>query len=168
MHPGAGCSELQERLRSPGATPHLQLCVSSRIGTVLACFVIQLCLTLCDPMDGSPPGSSVHGILQARILEWVAFPLSRNLPDPGIKPRSSALQADSSLSEPPGKPQVMVIVWKDRSENPQKTSPKPGSFFLSFLSCLVSCERCRANKGPGPTAVLRSQIIQVLVDTPDL
>ena len=34
--------------------------------------VAQSCLTLCDPMDGSPPGSSVHGILQARVLEWVA------------------------------------------------------------------------------------------------
>ena len=38
--------------------------------------VTQLCLTLCDPMDCSPPGSSVHGILQARILEWVAIPFS--------------------------------------------------------------------------------------------
>ena len=39
--------------------------------------VTQLCLTLCDPMDCSPPASSVHGILQARILEWVASPFSR-------------------------------------------------------------------------------------------
>ena len=39
--------------------------------------VAQSCLTLCDPMDCSPPGSSVHGILQARILEWVAIPFSR-------------------------------------------------------------------------------------------
>ena len=37
---------------------------------------LQLCLTLCDPMDYSPPGSSVHGILQARILEWIAMPSS--------------------------------------------------------------------------------------------
>ena len=37
---------------------------------------LQLCLTLCDPMDSSPPGSSVHGILQARILEWVAISFS--------------------------------------------------------------------------------------------
>ena len=49
--------------------------------------------TLCDPMDCSPPGSSVHGILQARILEWVAIPSSGDLPDPGIKPRSPALSA---------------------------------------------------------------------------
>ena len=38
--------------------------------------LLQLCLTLCDPIDGSPPGSSVHGILQARILEWVAISFS--------------------------------------------------------------------------------------------
>ena len=53
-------------------------------------------------MGYSPPGSSVHGVLQARILEWVAIPFSRDLPDPGIEPRSPALQADSLLSEPPG------------------------------------------------------------------
>ena len=39
-------------------------------------FVTQSCLTLCDPMDFSPPGSPGHGILQARILEWVAKPSS--------------------------------------------------------------------------------------------
>ena len=54
-------------------------------------------------MDCSPPGSSVHGIFQARILEWVAiFP--GNLPDPGIEPRSSALRADALTSEPQWKP----------------------------------------------------------------
>ena len=39
--------------------------------------VAQSCLTLCNPMDCSLPGSSVHGILQTRILEWVAYPFSR-------------------------------------------------------------------------------------------
>ena len=57
--------------------------------------VTQSCLTLCDPMD-----CIVHGILQARILEWVAFPYCRNLPNPGIEPRSPALQADSLPDEP--------------------------------------------------------------------
>ena len=47
--------------------------------------VVQLCLTLFDPMDYSLPGSSVHGILQARILEWVAMPFSRGSSDPEIK-----------------------------------------------------------------------------------
>ena len=45
----------------------------------------QLCLTLCDPMDYSPPGSSFHGILQARILEWVAIPFSRGSSQPSIQ-----------------------------------------------------------------------------------
>ena len=67
--------------------------------------VAQSCLTLCDPIDCGPPGSSIHGILQERITEWVALPFSRNLPDPGIKPRSRALQVDSLSSEPLGKPQ---------------------------------------------------------------
>ena len=49
---------------------------------------LQSCPTLCDPMDRSLPGSSVHGILQARILEWVAMPFSRGSSDPGIKPMS--------------------------------------------------------------------------------
>ena len=48
----------------------------------------------CDPMVCSLPGSSVHGILQERILEWVAIPCSRDLPNPGIEPKSPALQAD--------------------------------------------------------------------------
>ena len=39
--------------------------------------LLQLCLTLCDPIECSPPGSSVHGILQARILEWIAMPFSQ-------------------------------------------------------------------------------------------
>ena len=65
--------------------------------------VTQSCLNLCHPLDCSLPSSSVYGILQARILEWVARPSPRDLPDPGIKPRSPALQADSLPSEPPGK-----------------------------------------------------------------
>ena len=44
--------------------------------------VAQLYLTLCDPMDGSLPGSSVHGISQARVLEWVAIPFSRGSSQP--------------------------------------------------------------------------------------
>ena len=56
----------------------------------------QSCPTLCD--------YTVHGILQARILEWVAFPFSRDWTNPGIEPRSPALQADSLPAEPQGKP----------------------------------------------------------------
>ena len=58
----------------------------------------------CNPMDCSPPGFSVHGILQARILEWVAVSFSRESSNPGIEPASPELWADSLPSEPPGKP----------------------------------------------------------------
>ena len=54
-------------------------------------------------MDCSLPGSSVHGILQAGVLEWVAISSSGDLPDPGIEPRSTSLKADSIPSEPQGK-----------------------------------------------------------------
>ena len=66
--------------------------------------VAQSCPTLCDSMNYTQPVSSVYGILQARILELVPFPSPRDLPDPGIEPRSPALQADALPSEPPGKP----------------------------------------------------------------
>ena len=66
--------------------------------------VTQSCPALCDPMDYRLPGFSVHWIFQTRILVWVAFPPPGDLPDPGSEPRSPALQADSSWSEPPGKP----------------------------------------------------------------
>ena len=61
--------------------------------------VTQLSLTLCDPMDYSLPGTSVHGILQARVLEWVAIHFSRDLPNVWLEPGSLALQADSLLSD---------------------------------------------------------------------
>ena len=48
--------------------------------------MLQSCPTLCNPMDCSPPGFSVHGILQARILEWVAVSFSGALSDPGMEP----------------------------------------------------------------------------------
>ena len=57
-------------------------------GFCVCVLIAQSCLTLCDPMNCSPPDFSVHGILQARILEWVAIPFSGDLPDPGIEPTS--------------------------------------------------------------------------------
>ena len=85
--------------RSPRST-----CYSSRSTRLsLAPSVAQLCPTLCYPMGCSPPGSSVRGVLQEEILEWGAIPFSGDVPDPGIEPRSRALQAESLPSEPPGK-----------------------------------------------------------------
>ena len=65
-----------------------------------------MCLTLGHPVNYNLPGSSLHGILQARILEWIRFPFSSpgDLHNPGIEPGSPVLQADSLLSEPSRKP----------------------------------------------------------------
>ena len=57
--------------------------------------VARLCPTVCDPMDCSPSGRSVHGVLQARVLEWVAIPFWGDLLDLGIKPSSPVFQVDS-------------------------------------------------------------------------
>ena len=83
---------------------HLAVCVcvcrgGGYRGVGVKVKVAQLCPTLCGPMV-----YRVHGILQARILEWVAFLFSRGLPNPGIEPRSPALQVHSSPAQPPGKP----------------------------------------------------------------
>ena len=65
--------------------------------------ITKLCLTLCDPMDNSPPGSSVHGILEARILEWVAIKLTSLM--------SPALAGRFFTTEPPGKPLEYSQDW---------------------------------------------------------
>ena len=68
------------------------------------CLLTKLCLSLCNPMVCSLPDSSVHGISQARILEWISIPFSRDLPDPGIEPASPALAGRFFTTEPPRKP----------------------------------------------------------------
>ena len=66
--------------------------------------VAQSCPTLCDTMDYSTPGSSVHGILRQEYWSGLPFPFPGDLPDPGIEPRFPALQADALPSELLGKP----------------------------------------------------------------
>ena len=87
--------------------------MSSKIQFLMSCYmthlvhelkvkaseVVQLCPTLCDPMDCNRPGCSVHGILQARILEWVAVPFSRG---------SSWPSEACFTAEPPGKPEDLL------------------------------------------------------------
>ena len=70
-----GVMYLYDLICPPWWTPGVMIrkCLTSN---VCACSVSQSCLTLCDPMNCSPPGSSVHGISQARILEWVAISFS--------------------------------------------------------------------------------------------
>ena len=80
--------------------------------------VAQLCPTLCDPVECSLPGFSVHGILQEKILEWGAISFSGDLPDPWIEPGSPTLDWDTLTSEPPGK----LFRKSFYEESPGKTS----------------------------------------------
>ena len=101
--------------------------------------LLQLCLTLCNPMDCSPPGSSVHGILQARILQWVACPPSGDLPNPGIKPvslKSPTLVGRFFTTVLPGKPRILQKdLWKAPSLHVPKiiTSRKNNLLFGTDL-----------------------------------
>jgi len=70
--------------------------------------VAQLCPTHCDPVDCSPPGSSVHGIFQARIPKCFGIATSRGFPHPRIEPGSSALQVASLPTELPGK-HILIV-----------------------------------------------------------
>ena len=65
--------------------------IQRAIGRLLLLLRCESCLTLCNSMDCSPPGSSVHGILQARILEWVAFPFSRGSSQPRYRTQASPI-----------------------------------------------------------------------------
>ena len=79
---------------------------------VFICSVVSNSL---DPLVCKPPGSSVHGIFQAKILEWVAFPPPGDLPGPGIEPRSPAsptLASNFFTTEPPKEASKCCLVTK--------------------------------------------------------
>ena len=72
---------------------------------------LQSCLTLCDPMDCNPPSSSVHGILQAKILEWVVVPSSRGSSQPKDRTHISCVSCVAGrvfTTEPLGKPLFII------------------------------------------------------------
>ena len=83
------------------------------------CSVAQSCLALCDPMDCSLSGSSFHGILQARVLEWVPifFLLQGIFSTQGSNLQLLHWQVDSLPSEPPGKPQCVRLFAYKKNEN---------------------------------------------------
>ena len=88
--------------------------------------VAQSCATLCDSMDYGQSGSSVHGILQARILECVVIPFSRASSQPRDQTRSHALQADSLPCEPP----EPVLLKRSSEEFPGRTQTNHSNFSL--------------------------------------
>ena len=89
--------------------------------------VTQSCPILCNPMDCRLSGFSIHGIFQARVLEWIAISFSRDLPDPGIEPGSPALQADALPSDPPDVCESRPNTFKNPSPK-QRCVPGKGLF----------------------------------------
>ena len=97
---------------------------------MVVCLAAKLCPTLCHPMDCRPPGFSVHGILQARILECVAMTLCQgDLPNPGIEPGSPALAGGFLTMQPPGKHLCLVL----KKFHPPERRPCPRSSHSSPL-----------------------------------
>jgi len=109
---------------APGARLGLQLCKESDIA--------QACLTLCNPMDCSLPGSSVHGIFQARVLEWAAVSFSRGSSWSRDWTQSPALQTEAFPSEPPGKKYQNIYNWSLGLTPGQKM--KEGSLVVNIYS----------------------------------
>ena len=98
---------------------HTVICICSS-----CCLITKSYLTLCDTMDCSSPGSSVHGIFQARILEWVAISFSRGSSYPGIKPMSPTLAG-------------RLYHWATRKANTVQKSLYSVQFSSVAQSCLT-------------------------------
>ena len=105
-----------ERRRELGNKWPLHLSTSLNMKVLVA----QSCLTLCDPMDCSPPGSSVHGVLQARILEWIAIPFSNTICE-GQKKQTSKGSSMPLLFGPEGEAitqgGLLITTWKIGSQS---------------------------------------------------
>ena len=130
---------------APSTIPAVCMCVC--VCVCVCVLVAQSCPTLCDSMDWSPPGSSVHGTLQARILEWVGIPFSRDFPNPGIEPGFPALKADSLPSEPPGKP-TWGISSVQYSRSVVSNSLRPHESQHARLPCPSPTPRVHSDSSP--------------------
>ena len=82
----------------------------------MLCLVAQLCPTLWDPMDFSPPGSSVYGISQARIPEWVTMPSSRGSSQPRDGTQVCHIAGGFFTTEPSGKPKALYFSEINQSQ----------------------------------------------------
>ena len=109
------------------------------ISNTCCCNAAKSHLALCNPMVCSPPGSSVHGMSQARILDWVAISFSRDLPIPGIKPISPALAGGFFTTEPPGKPNIKhILKLKKKKEKTRPVCPRLNSSWNTHRDILCS------------------------------
>ena len=103
-------------------------------GSCCRYLVAQSCPTLCNPLGCSPPGSCVHGISQARVLEWAAIPVSRDLPDPGIEPGFPVLAGGFFTAESAkGSPTRFLRAGKGKEvDSPLEASKNQSCQFLDF------------------------------------
>ena len=106
--------------------------------------------TLCDPMDCSLPGSSVHGILQARILEWVAIPFSRGSSQSRDQTQVSCIAGRASP--------IKQECWKDGAGTPWSPVNHDGRCCFLFFCHLLS-------SSPQETRVSQTLVIHVMFDT---
>ena len=102
--------------------------------------VALLCLTLCDSMDHSPPGASVHWILQARILEWVAYPFSRGTSWPRNQTGVSCI-ADGFFTSRVTQEARYKVVSKEQHQRPWQGE-------LDWTTCHMVLEKQVKQKGP--------------------
>ena len=82
--------------------------------------------SFCDPMDCSPPGSSIHGISQTRIQKWVAISFSRGTSQPKERTCISCLAGGFFITEPPGKPMVLVDDVNQETEKRKEAGGREG------------------------------------------
>ena len=127
---------------------------------------LQLCPTLCNAMDCSPPGSSVHGILQIRILEWVAVPSFRGSSQARDWTHVSSITGGFFTTEPPGKPPYYYSMYHpailNESQDTSQCSPEPHlrntgwalSIDLATEKHMVSLDSLPSLCVPAPTPLL--------------
>ena len=131
------------------------------LGNLLLCSVTQLCLTLFNPMDCSLPGSSVHGILQARILEWIAISYSRGSFQPRDWTHVSSIsctgrQIHYQLCHLGSPTYWCFAIWKNISSYPSCFLSQIWVIYKSSISIWQKVNNCKMpvqNKGPLKTFI---------------
>ena len=127
------------RFHNGNSTPGWKSCLLETEGSLLltCCLAAKSHLTLCGPMDCSPPGSSVCEISQARVLEWIAISSSRGSSQSRIKPTSPAQAGRFLPAEQPGRPPHRSLVPRSAPLLPPATHRSPLTTHRSHLStCL--------------------------------
>ena len=141
MEPGRLQSTGPQRVGHDWVTErlHFQAIITGNEFNQLVSEIAQSCPTLCYPMEYSPPVCSVHGIIQAGILEWVAISFSRGYSQSRDQTQVSCIAADALTSEPPGKPNQLVRRYLNLKKKKKTLS---SSAHLLYQKCNYSFTYC--------------------------